>query len=88
MGSTKRLPPPTTLNELCNYLDAGLQWDGAPLNHGQIDMTSLPTFGGPRPRDTAGIWSWNRTHFLVERSDGFRVIPRSEISTHAIRVSR
>ena len=30
-----------------------------------IDMTSLPTFGGYEPTDTAGIWSWSDSHMIV-----------------------
>jgi hypothetical protein len=26
---------------------------------------NLPTFGGPAPRDTSGVWSWDATHLLV-----------------------
>ena len=39
-------------------------WRGAPMNH-ELDMTSLPTFGGTEPADTTGIWSWDSTRLLV-----------------------
>ena len=39
-------------------------WQGAPMNH-ELDMTSLPNFGGPEPADTTGIWSWDATRLLV-----------------------
>ncbi len=29
------------------------------------EMCELPTFGGPEPRDTAEIWSWDATHMIV-----------------------
>ena len=39
-------------------------WRGAPMNH-ELDMTSLPTFGGTEPADTTGIWSWDETRMIV-----------------------
>ena len=39
-------------------------WDGAPMNH-ELDMTSLPTFGGTEPADTTGVWSWDETRMIV-----------------------
>ena len=45
---------------------------------GEIDMTHLPTFGGQEPADTAGIFSWDEKHFLVQKSDGWRLVPRDE----------
>lgn len=56
---------PTTLEQLQDYLREGVVWDGAPLQHGEIDMTSLPTFGGPEPADTQGVWSYDETRLLV-----------------------
>jgi len=40
-------------------------WDGAPMKHDELDMTSLPTFGGTEPADTSGVWSWDSTRLLV-----------------------
>ena len=40
-------------------------WDSAPMQGGELDMTSLPTFGGTEPADTTGIWSWDATRLLV-----------------------
>lgn len=56
---------PTTLEQLQDYLRAGTLWDGAPLKYGELDMTSLPTFGGPEPADTQGVWSWDEERLLV-----------------------
>lgn len=56
---------PTTLEQLQDYLRAGTLWDGAPFKHGEIDWTSLPTFGGPEPVDTQGVWSYDATRLLV-----------------------
>jgi len=42
-----------------------------------IDWSSLPTFGGPEPRDTSGVWSWDATHLLVGTCvDDLKIVPR------------
>lgn len=56
---------PTTLEQLQDYLRAGTLWDGAPLKHGEIDMTSLPTFGGAELLIAGGAWSYDATRLLV-----------------------
>lgn len=56
---------PATLEQLQDYLRAGTLWDGAPIKHGELDMTSLPTFGGPEPLITWGVWSYDATRLLV-----------------------
>lgn len=38
---------------------------GLPVAHGEIDWTSLPTFGGDEPADTGEVWSWDATRLLV-----------------------
>lgn len=30
-----------------------------------LDLTSLPTFGGVAPSDTTGVWSWDSDSLLV-----------------------
>lgn len=35
-----------------------------------LDWHRLPTFGGDEPKDTAGVWSWDRDRLLVRASDG------------------
>lgn len=40
--------------------------DDAPAHTcGDLDWTTLPTFGGVEPRDTSGVWSWDETRLLV-----------------------
>jgi len=49
------------------------------------DWTSLPTFGGHEPLDTAGIWSWDATHVLTGTCADDLAIERREdvnIDTH------
>ena len=36
-----------------------------PAELNDVDMTSLPTFGGEEPKDTAGVWSWDEKNLLV-----------------------
>jgi len=60
-----------TLEELLGAIIAEDQ--RLPRAHGEIDMTNLPTFGGPNPvggsrrnyLNTVGIWSWDQTRLLV-----------------------
>ena len=60
-------------DQLGNYMDSEEfadhktipPWQGAPMAHGELDMTSLPTFGGPEPEYTFVIWSWDATRMLV-----------------------
>jgi|TARA_R110001583_G_scaffold26157_2_gene94378 hypothetical protein len=52
-----------TLEELLGAIIAEDQ--RLPRAHGEIDMTNLPTFGGPNPVNTVGIWSWDQTRLLV-----------------------
>ena len=58
----------TNIDELCDYLN----------EHGTdgIDSTELPTFGGTEPADTRGVFSWDATNMLVERSSGWSIVPR------------
>lgn len=52
---------------------------GLPVDHGEIDLTSLPTFGGEVPRDTRGVWSWDRERLLIgESTDDLKIVTRAE----------
>ena len=37
---------------------------GLPVTHGEIDVTSLPTFGGAEPSDLNAVWSWDAHRVL------------------------
>jgi hypothetical protein len=37
-----------------------------------IDLTSLPTFGGTQPGDVSCVWSWDATRVLI--SDGYPTV--------------
>lgn len=42
------------------------------------DITSLPTFGGTEPSNTAGIWSWDEQNLLVgDCLDEMKITPRT-----------
>ena len=51
-------------------------WHGAPMQGGELDMTSLPTFGGTEIANTEGIWSWDETRMLVGDGSNFEIIER------------
>jgi len=79
----------TNLEELCEELIAIDQEcadnnyeDGFDPQH-IYDATSLPTFGGEEPdglRDTDGIFSWDKTHFMVNNDEwGWRIYTREDV---------
>ena len=44
----------------------------------QLLHPDLPTFGGPEPDDTSGVWSWDETRLLVGSCiDDLRIVPRA-----------
>ena len=44
-----------------------------------LDLTSLPTFGGVEPDETIGIWSWDKDNLLIGDGD-FEIVSREEYS--------
>ena len=70
----------------CDEITAYAEQHGLPLAHGEIDWTSLPTFGGVEPHSTEGVWSWDATRLLVGTcADDIRIIPRGVALTHTWR---
>jgi CTP:molybdopterin cytidylyltransferase MocA len=50
---------------------------GLPVAFGEIDWTSLPTFGGDEPASTSGVWSWDATSLLVGTcADDLKIVAR------------
>lgn len=48
----------------------------------QIDMTDLPTFGGPTPEFTTAIWSWDNEQLLIGAGvDDLEIVNRYTISS-------
>lgn len=59
-----------------------------------IDWTSLPTFGGPEPASTLGVWSWDADRLLVSSAplaglehgnalrgaQSLRIVPRAALT--------
>lgn len=56
---------PLTLDDLLANIKTGSVWDGAPIRHGEIDWSSLPTFGGAEPSSTIEVLSWDSERLLV-----------------------
>lgn len=53
---------PTTLDELFELMK--MNHPSVLDLHGQW-RTDLPAFGGPEPRDTTAIWSWDTDRIIV-----------------------
>ena len=71
---------PSNLEELLEILKANGDWAGSPQNHGELDYSSLPTFGGDEPSNAAGIWSWDEDSVIMGScSDDFCIESRSDI---------
>lgn len=51
------------LDELMNALNS------YPDDLGKVDMCDLPVFGGKRPVNPDGVWSWDETRLLI--ADGW-----------------
>lgn len=67
-----------TLDELVIALNK--PWGEPPTASEEMLMARLPTFGGEDLADTANVWSWDAARVIVQRSDGFRIVPREEVS--------
>lgn len=79
------IPAPSTLEELMERMQANACWNDAPVKQGGLDWSSLPTFGGDDPIDTAGIWSWDADSFLIgENADSLQIIDREDWESEAI----
>lgn len=64
----------TTLESLLN----GMR-ERHPLLAAEWVWTSLPTFGGDEPNNTAGIWSWDADRVIVGTcADDVEIQPRSD----------
>ncbi len=67
-----------------DYVEACRE-QGVDVEHGGLDLSDLPTFGGERPAGlpaggVLSVLSWDETHLLIEPRNGerrFVVVPRS-----------
>lgn len=72
MNYQQRINAARTLDELCSVLNqieteieesrTGALTDTNIGEH--VNLAGLPTFGGPEPANTLGIWSWDETRYL------------------------
>lgn len=70
---------PKNLRELLNALVEDHELPDEERHYRDNVLCDLPTFGGPEPRSTAGIWSWDTHNLLVTDVNGdFRIEPRDE----------
>ena len=60
----------TTLNELLTVLQ-NME------DSRDVDMTSLPTFGGDEPDDTSGVWSWDADRKIIGTGSNYEIADRS-----------
>lgn len=60
----------------CTDLDALLGVLTEMEDSREIDMTSLPTFGGTEPKDTSGVWSWDATRMIVGTGSDYEIVDR------------
>jgi hypothetical protein len=62
----ERLQATQTLDELLETIrTVHAELDEEDRKHLDLYLTDLPTFGGPEPADTRGIWSWDEGRLLV-----------------------
>lgn len=46
--------------------------------HPEQWSAELPTFGGPEPEDTMGVWSWDESRLIVGEGDNLEIVTREE----------
>lgn len=71
MTTQEKVDACTDLDELLNVLTAM-------EDSRDVDMTSLPTFGGTEPKDTAGIWSWDAKRMIVGTGSDYTIVDRDD----------
>jgi hypothetical protein len=89
MDWKERIMGATSLDELCEAINqaveevgpgaeqVGIHWTGT-CGMRENDLSSLPTFGGPEPDTTCGIFSWDSTRLMVPGNGGhFELIQRN-----------
>lgn len=73
MNTQAKVNDCTTLDELLDVLQ-GME------DSRDVDMTSLPTFGGTEPKDTSGIWSWDKTRLIIGTGSDYEIVDRDDVS--------
>lgn len=70
-----------TLNQMHSQVSGDMHFSQAMGILFLIERTleNAQTFGGQPPKDTAGIWSWDETRYLVAATNGgFELCSRDE----------
>lgn len=73
MNTQAKVNACTTLDELLDVLQ-GME------DSREVDMTSLPTFGGTEPQNTIGVWSWDATRLIVGMGSDYEIVDRDDVS--------
>lgn len=87
MTHQERVTAATSLADLCATLNAIEEEIAAAnirslikSNIGEhVDIADLPTFGGPAPADTLGIWSWDADSLLYAKRSFWLIGSRSAV---------
>ncbi len=70
MNTQDRVNACTNLDELLDVLNSM-------EDSRDVDMTSLPTFGGDEPSNTMGVWSWDATQMIIGTGSDYQIVDRS-----------
>jgi len=72
----QEIPTTQDLVDACKTLDQLLDVLQAMTDSRDVDMTSLPTFGGTEPKATDGIWSWDATRMIIGTGSDYEIVDR------------
>ena len=75
LKSTKNLDDLLVLLNITDDCPADRDNDKCACEH--VDITGLPTFGGPDIEDTDNIWSWDAERMITIDNSRFRIVPRN-----------
>lgn len=79
-----RIKSASSLRELCDaineFRDASDDEadDENELKRRGVDLCQLPAFGGPEPRDTTNVWSWDEDSLMIANGD-MEIIARKDV---------
>lgn len=69
MTTQEKVNACTTLDELLDVLNEM-------EDSRDVDMTSLPTFGGDEPPSTNGVWSWDESRIIIGTGSDYEIVGR------------
>jgi hypothetical protein len=74
----------TALNEASEAIRQTNEISGLEKLSDHVDLSELPTYGGPTPNDTSEVFSWDDTRFLRSRaglvSPAWELEPRDDLT--------